>query len=98
MLTEMRGRAWQLARAGLSKDSVALTATAVEKAFKAAWAEQPSGRTRGLTPDQAAAQVRQNLYIYLQPEVSQRSVLLLRQVLPLGVHAMRIAFQHHACA
>ena len=53
------GCAWQLARAGLSKDSGSLTASAVEKGFKAAWAEQPSGRTRGLTPDQAASEARQ---------------------------------------
>ena len=57
--------AWQLARLGLSKDGGTLTANAVDKGFKAAWAEQPSGRTRGLTPDQAAAQVRDPVLLLL---------------------------------
>ena len=39
-------------------DNGDLQTAAVEAAFVAAWAEQPSGRTRGVTPDQALAQVR----------------------------------------
>ncbi|KAK9830935.1 hypothetical protein WJX81_007880 [Elliptochloris bilobata] len=47
----------QLSRAAAAKDGGDLTTAAVERAFKSAWAEQPSGRTRDLTADQSLDQL-----------------------------------------